>query len=85
MTSTDTSIGYVAIEQAARVLDGKRGSFVLQHAGSVNRGAASLTVTAVPDSGTEGLVGLEGKFRINIEDVGNSCEFADHLPARDGE
>ena len=29
----------------------------------MNRGAPSLVVTVVPDSGTEELVGLEGEFR----------------------
>ncbi len=53
MTSINGSAGYVAIERVAGVLDGKRGTFVLQHTGTMNRGAPSLAVTVVPDSGTE--------------------------------
>ena len=37
MTSTDGSAGYVAIERVTGVLNGKRGSFVLQHTGIMNR------------------------------------------------
>lgn len=82
MTSTSGSAGYVAIEQVAGVLDGKRGSFVLQHSGTMNRGAPSLVVTVVPDSGTEELVGLEGEFKINIEEGKHYYEFTYRLPGQ---
>lgn len=32
-----------------------RGSFILQHNGTMTRGAPSLTITVVPDSGTDEL------------------------------
>ena len=82
MTSTDGSAGYVAIERVAGVLNGKRGTFVLQHSGTMNRGTPSLVVTVVPDSGTEELVGLEGEFKINIEEGKHSYEFTYRLPAQ---
>ena len=82
MTSTSGSAGYVAIERVAGVLHGKRGTFVLQHAGTMNRGAPSLVVTVVPDSGTEELVGLEGEFTIKIEEGKHYYEFAYRLPGR---
>ena len=82
MTGTDGSAGYVAIERVTGVLDGKRGSFVLQHSGTMNRGAASLEVTVVPDSGTEELVGLEGEFEINVEEGKHSYVFMYRLPAQ---
>jgi len=81
MTSTDGSAGYVAIERVEGVLDGKQGTFVLQHTGTMNRGAPSLVVTVVPDSGTGELVGLEGEFTINIEDGKHSYEFTYRLPS----
>ena len=81
MTSTDGSAGYVAIERVSGVLNGKRGTFVLQHTGIMNRGAPSLVVTVVPDSGTEELVGLEGEFKINVEDGKHRYEFTYRLPA----
>ena len=82
MTGIDGSAGYVAIERVAGVLNGKRGSFVLQHTGTMNRGAPSLLVTVVPDSGTDELVGLEGDFKINIEDGEHLYEFTYRLPAQ---
>ena len=81
MTGTDGSAGYVALERVEGVLDGKRGAFVLQHTGTMNRGVPSLLVTVVPDSGTEELVGLEGEFKINIEEGKHSYEFTYRLPA----
>ena len=82
MTDTNGSAGYVAIERVTGTLNGKRGSFVLQHTGTMNRGAPSLVVTVVPDSGTEELVGLEGEFKINIEEGNHSYEFTYRLPAQ---
>ena len=82
MTSTEGSAGYVAIERVAGTLNGRRGSFVLQHSGSMSRGAPTLVVSVVPDSGTEELVGLEGEFQINIEDGKHLYEFTYRLPAQ---
>ncbi len=82
MTSTDGSAGYVALELVAGTLNGKRGSFVLQHNGTMNRGAPSLIVTVVPDSGAEELIGLEGEFKINIEGGNHTYEFIYRLPAQ---
>ncbi len=82
MTDTSGSAGYVAVEFVTGALDGKRGSFALQHTGSMNRGAPSLSVTVVPDSGTGELVGLEGEFTINIVDGKHLYEFTYKLPAQ---
>ena len=81
MTGTDGSAGYVAIERVTGVLNGKRGTFVLQHTGTMNRGAPSLSVTVVPDSGTDELVGLEGELTIDIIDGEHFYEFTYRLPA----
>ncbi len=67
-TPVEGSAGYVAIERVTGALDGKRGTFVLQHSGVVTRGARSLTVTVVPDSGTGELAGLSGRMDIQIVD-----------------
>jgi hypothetical protein len=82
MTSTDGSAGYVAIERVAGTLHGKRGTFVLQHTGTMKCGAPSLVVTVVPDSGTGELVGLEGEFKIDIEEGKHLYEFTYRLPAQ---
>jgi hypothetical protein len=65
-TSVKGSGAYVAIEWFSGTLHGRRGTFVLQHMGTMTRGAPSLTVTVVPDSGTGDLTGLTGKMAINI-------------------
>ncbi|HAF22514.1 MAG TPA: DUF3224 domain-containing protein, partial [Blastocatellia bacterium] len=56
-------------------LQGKSGTFALQHSGTLTRGAAQLSVTVVPDSGTGQLVGLAGKMTINIVDGKHLYEF----------
>jgi hypothetical protein len=68
MTAVKGSAGYVAIERVVGSLQGKRGSFVLQHSGTMNRGDPSLSVTVVPDSGTEDLAGLRGSLTITIRE-----------------
>jgi Protein of unknown function (DUF3224) len=75
-TETKGSAGYVALERVTGKLKGRSGSFVLQHNGTMNRGAAELTVTVVPDSGAGELRGLSGKMRIVIApDGAHSYEF----------
>lgn len=75
MTSVKGSAGYVAIEQVSGTLHGHRGTFVLQHTGTMNRGAPQLNITVVPDSGTGELVGLTGKMTIVIADGKHSYDF----------
>ena len=67
MSGVKGSAGYVAIEKVAGKLQGRTGSFALQHSGLMTRGAPELTVTVVPDSGTDELTGLAGKMTIRIE------------------
>jgi hypothetical protein len=69
------SAGYVAIERVDGELHGRRGSFVLQHSGSMDRGAPSLRVSVVPDSGTGELTGLQGDFKIIQADGQHLYEF----------
>ena len=61
------SAGYVAIERVRGRLDGKEGSFVLQHFGIMTRGTPRLEVFVVPDSGTGELAGIAGQMEIRIE------------------
>ncbi|MBH0056920.1 DUF3224 domain-containing protein [Pseudoalteromonas sp. SWXJZ94C] len=67
MTPTQGSAGYVAIEQVIGELEGKQGSFVLQHFGTMDKGQDSLILTVIPDSGTNELEGLSGSMKIRIE------------------
>jgi len=75
MSNVKGSAGYVAIEKVSGTLDGRRGTFVLQHSGSMNRGSQQLSVTVVPDSGTEELVGLSGQLTIQIDGKEHRYEF----------
>lgn len=66
-TAVQGSAGYVAIERVSGTLNGRTGTFALQHSGTLTRGEPALVVTVVPDSGTGELVGLSGKMSIVIE------------------
>ena len=57
---------YVALELVSGTLSGRRGSFVLQHNGTMTKGVPTMIVTVVPDSGTDELTGLAGKMTIVI-------------------
>lgn len=80
MTEVKGSAGYVAIERVEGTLNGKQGAFSLQHAGTMNRGVPSISVTVVPDSGTGELVGLAGEFNIIATDGEHRYEFTYSLP-----
>lgn len=67
-TAVKDSAGYVAMEKVTGTLHGKKGEFILQHSGTMNRGAPSLALAVVPDSGTGELVGLSGTMSIDIKD-----------------
>jgi Protein of unknown function (DUF3224) len=54
------SAGYVAIEQVEGTLDGRAGSFALQHFGKMDAGKFDLKLLIVPGSGTGQLTGLAG-------------------------
>ena len=74
-TQVTGSAGYVALERVRGALHGRSGTFVLQHSGTMTRGAPHLTLTVVPDSGTDSLVGLAGTMAINIVDRKHLYEF----------
>ncbi len=79
-TSVKGSGAYVAIERVTGSLDGRTGSFVLQHIGTMTRGVPQLSITVVPDSGTGQLTGITGKFLVIIADGKHSYEFDYSLP-----
>jgi len=81
MTGVKGSAGYVAIERVTGKLQGRIGSFILQHTGTMTRGEPQLSVTVVPDSGSGQLVGLAGKLTINIANGQHSYTFDYSLPS----
>lgn len=59
---------YVALELVTGTLNGKQGSFLLMHRGTMSRGANyKMDVTVVPESGTGDLAGMTGTMTIIIE------------------
>lgn len=74
-TEVEGSAGYVAIERVTGTLHGRSGTFVLQHSGTLTRGAPQLSITVVPDSGTGELVGLAGTMAIEIAGGKHSYDF----------
>jgi len=75
VTATKGSAAYVAIERVLATLDGRTGTFVLQHSGTMTRGTPMLSVTVVPDSGTGRLAGISGSMTIKIEDGKHFYDF----------
>src|SRR5437899_780902 len=80
-TEVKGSAGYVAIERVTGTLQGRSGSFVLQHSGTMTRGGGKLNVTVVPDSGTGQLKGLAGSMTIDIVDGQHLYRFQYALDA----
>ena len=74
-TSVEGSAGYVAIEKVTGSVQGKNGTFYLQHNGIMNRGDGQLSIVVIPDSGTDELTGLSGTFNIKIDNGEHSYDF----------
>ena len=81
-TSVKGSAGYVAIELVTGILNGRSGTFVLQHNATMTRGTPSLNIIVVPDSGTGELTGLSGTMNIIIDGGKHSYDFEYRLPEK---
>lgn len=66
-SAVEGSGGYVAMEKFTGTLTGKKGTFQLQHSGTMQGGKFDLNISVVPDSGTEELKNISGKMKIIIE------------------
>ena len=71
--------GYVAVELVTGALEGRSGSFVLQHSALVEGGAAPTGVV-VPGTGTGELTGLRGSMTIAHDDGGATLVLDYELP-----
>ena len=74
------SAGYVALERVTGILDGRAGSFALQHTGTMNRGIPSLAVNVIPDTGTGDLSGIAGSMTIDLAAGAHAYAFTYTLP-----
>ncbi|KZE44958.1 hypothetical protein J3A72_002504 [Stenotrophomonas sp. PvP093] len=79
-TPVQGSAGYVAMERVAATLAGRQGGFTLQHNGLMTRGTPQLSVVVVPDSGSEGLLGLSGTLEITISEGRHDYRLVYSLP-----
>ena len=67
--------GYVAIEMITGTLNGKHGSFALQHSSTRDQSGAKMNIIVVPGSGTDELKGIAGTFTIKIENGQHDYEL----------
>ena len=79
-TDVKGSAAYVALERVTGTLHGRRGSFALQHTGTMSAGGQHLQITVVPDSGSGELAGLTGTLEIRIEGAHHFYDFKYSLP-----
>lgn len=82
MTVVKGSAGYVALEQVDATLEGRKGSFFLQHSGLMNKGTPTLNVIVVPDSAAGELAGLQGTMTIDVAGGQHRYTFSYTLPPR---
>lgn len=69
-TNVEGAAAYVGVEHVEGSLDGRQGTFLLAHKGTMAHGDQQLSITVVPESGTGGLAGLEGEVKIDIAEDG---------------
>ncbi|MBN4959277.1 MULTISPECIES: DUF3224 domain-containing protein [Stenotrophomonas] len=79
-TPVQGSAGYVAMERVTATLAGRHGAFTLQHNGLMTRGTPQLSVVVVPDSGSDGLLGLVGTLEITISEGRHDYRLLYSLP-----
>lgn len=73
ITETTGSMAYVALERVTGTLDGRYGSFVLMHNGTMRKNdpkAGQQQIVVVPASGTGGLADLTGQMVVLIDGAG---------------
>ena len=71
---------YVAMEKVSGRLDGRAGSFVLYHSGTIDKDGQHLDVTVAPGSGSGDLAGMTGKMGIKNLNGVHSYLFEYELP-----
>ena len=72
--------GYVAIELITGALNGKHGSFALQHSATMDQSGQKMTILVVPGSGTGDFKGIAGTFIIHIDKGQHSYDMDYTLP-----
>jgi hypothetical protein len=76
----EAPVGYAAVELVTGTLEGRSGSFVLQHSGVVDDGAPSPSGLVLPGTGTGELAGLRGTMTIEHDESGAVLTLDYELP-----
>ncbi|GAA0477246.1 hypothetical protein GCM10009096_18900 [Parasphingorhabdus litoris] len=71
---------YVALETITGSLNGKQGSFIVTHHGTMTKTSQNLSIEIVPDSGTDELSGITGTMAIQNVDGKHSYTINYSLP-----
>jgi hypothetical protein len=66
----DAPAGYVALELVTGTLEGRSGTFVLQHSGVVDGADARAGGVVLPGTATGGLAGLRGTAELTHDESG---------------
>lgn len=66
MYRPDGTAAFVGLERITGSIDGRSGSFVLQHTGVFEAGTAKTILSILPGSGTEDLRGISGEGAFNV-------------------
>ncbi|GAA1314158.1 DUF3224 domain-containing protein [Saccharothrix xinjiangensis] len=77
---SEEQAGYVGTERFTGTLDGRAGSFVMQHGGVVSAGGARNFGHVVPGSGTGELAGVGGSVLLAHERITLDVRFGDGRP-----
>lgn len=80
VTDTAGSAAYVAIERISGTLNGKQGSFVIQHVGNMRGSEQRLAINVVADSGTGELAGISGRLSLKMVEGKHFYELEYELP-----
>jgi hypothetical protein len=72
--------GCVAVELITGTLNGKHGSFALQHSSTMDQNGYKMSIIVVPGAGTGELKGIAGTFTVKIENGQHSYDFNNTLP-----
>ena len=80
LTPEEGSAGYVAIELVRGTLNGRSGTFLLQHHGLMDQGVQNLSITVIPGSGTGQLQGIRGTMTLDLTEAERGYELRYTLP-----
>ncbi|WP_448626208.1 DUF3224 domain-containing protein [Geodermatophilus sp. URMC 64] len=76
----EAPVGYTALELVTGSLEGREGSFVLQHTGVVDGEWSASNGVVLPGTGTGALEGLRGTLTITHEESGAVLTLDYELP-----